>query len=191
MAKPLTSLCMRSVGLFSLAFAALFVLFGVGSFATAADPAPCSAGNTSSLPFFDFADNFWSDSENCVVGKPITDLKDSPIEEGAGNPGTELKGSAFDNNGSVIVDTEDARTKTLNYIRGLVNYALGILALVALLYLIYHAILTATAWSDEAQAKKWREGVKFAAIALAWLGASWFIVSIIIFLINLITVRFS
>ncbi len=69
------------------------------------------------MPFFDFSDNFWSDSENCVVGKPITDITDSPIEKGAGNPGTELKGTAFDNNGNVITSTEDAWTKTLNYIR--------------------------------------------------------------------------
>lgn len=152
---------------------------------------PCAEGQSSSLWFFDFSDNFWSDSYNCAIGKPITDIEDSPIELGAWNPGTELKGSSFTNNGTVLTDTEESREKTLDYITGLVNYALWILGLIALLYLIYHAVLTLTAGSDDGQASKWREGMKYAAYALLGLGAARFMVSMIIFLINLVTVRFS
>lgn len=152
---------------------------------------PCAGGNSNSLWFFDFSDNYRSDSYNCAIGKPITDIEDSPIEKGAGNPGTELKGSAFTNNWTVLTDTEESWEKTLNYVRGLVNYALWIIGLVALLYLIYHAVLTVTAGTDDGQAQKWREGMKYAAYALIGLGVARFLVSMIIFLINLVTVRYS
>jgi len=60
------------------------------------------------------------------------------------------------------------------------------LGLVALVYLIYHGFLILTASGDENQYKKGIAGIKFAAIALAGIGASWLIVSAIFWLIALV-----
>ena len=58
--------------------------------------------------------------------------------------------------------------------------------LVALVYLIYHGFLILTAAGDETQYKKGLKGIKFAAIAMVGIGASWLIVSAIFWLIALI-----
>lgn len=60
------------------------------------------------------------------------------------------------------------------------------LGLVALVYLIYHGFLIVTATGDDTQYKKGLKGIKFAAIAIAGIGASWLIVSGIFRLIALI-----
>jgi hypothetical protein len=63
---------------------------------------------------------------------------------------------------------------------------LGLLGLVALIYLIYNGFLILTAAGDEAQYKKGLQSVKYAAIALAGIGASWLIVSLIFYGISFI-----
>jgi hypothetical protein len=60
------------------------------------------------------------------------------------------------------------------------------LGLVALIYLIYHGFLIVTAAGDDTQYKKGLKGIKFAAIAMVGVGASWLIVSGIFRLIALI-----
>ena len=60
------------------------------------------------------------------------------------------------------------------------------IALVALVYLIYHGFLIMTAAGDDTQYKKGLAGIKYAAIAIAGIGASWLVVSGIFWLIALI-----
>lgn len=88
--------------------------------------------------------------------------------------------------GDKISSYENAQTKTLNVIKSIINYALGMLSLVALIYLIYHGFLIVTAAGDDTQYKKGMSGLKFAAIAIAGIGASWFIISAIFWLIALL-----
>ncbi len=88
--------------------------------------------------------------------------------------------------GDKISTYEHAQSKTLNVIKNIINYALGMLGLVALIYLIYHGFLIVTAAGDDTQYKKWIKGIKFAAIAIAGIGASWLIISGIFRLIALI-----
>jgi hypothetical protein len=81
----------------------------------------------------------------------------NPIRDGAykiinTEDGTQIEGL-------VSVDTKiethkTAELKTMNIVRNVINYALGLISLVALVYLIYHGILVMTAAGDEAQYKK-------------------------------------
>ena len=88
--------------------------------------------------------------------------------------------------GDKISNHQNAQSKTMTVIKNIINYALGMVALVALIYLIYHGFLIVTAMGDEAQYKKGISGAKFAAIAMAGIGTSWLVVSAIFWLIALI-----
>jgi hypothetical protein len=80
-----------------------------------------------------------------------------------------------------------AQNATLQIIKNILNYVLGILGLIALIYLIYNGFLILTAAGDDAQYKKGLQSIKYAAIALLGIGASWLIVSMIFRIIALIT----
>jgi len=88
--------------------------------------------------------------------------------------------------GAEILSHQVAQNQVMNVIKNIINYALWMLGLVALVYLIYHGFLILTASGDENQYKKGIAGIKFAAIALAGIGASWLIVSAIFWLIALV-----
>lgn len=79
---------------------------------------------------------------------------------------------------------ETAKLQTLNIVRNVINYALGLVSLIALVYLIYHGVLVLTAAGDETQYKKWLKGIQFAAIAIGGIGLSRIIVSAIFWIIN-------
>ncbi len=112
---------------------------------------------------------------------------DNPLRQWASNMvapegGTALEGIvwAWDN----IATHDTAQTRVLDVIKNIVNYALGMVALVALIYLIYHGFLILTAAGDDTQYKKGIWGIKFAAIALGGIGISRLLVSMIFRLIN-------
>lgn len=84
-----------------------------------------------------------------------------------------------------ISSHQNAQSKTMTLIKNIINYALWMLAFVALAYLIYHGFLILTAAGDDTQYKKWMQWVKYAAIAIAGIGASWILVSAIFWLIAL------
>ncbi len=77
----------------------------------------------------------------------------------------------------------------VNVISGFVNRVLWIMALIALLILLYGGFRMVTAAGDEEQYKSWFTMLKQAAIGLVLIGVAWFIVSIIFFVINLVTVE--
>lgn len=87
--------------------------------------------------------------------------------------------------GDKISSHQNAQSKTMDVIKNMINYALWMLALVALVYLIYHGFLILTAAGDDTQYKKGLSGIKYAAIAIAGIGASWLVVSAIFWLIAL------
>ena len=75
----------------------------------------------------------------------------------------------------------------LNVIRTFINWVLGILGLIALIILLYGGFQMVTAAGNE---EKYNEGFKIlkqAGIGLAFIGLARFIVSIIFFLLNLVT----
>lgn len=89
--------------------------------------------------------------------------------------------------GQEITSHSTALTNTLSIIKNIINYALGLISLVALIYLIYHGFLMVTAVGDDAQYKKGMKGLRYAAVALAWVGLSWFIISFIFRIIQNVT----
>lgn len=61
-----------------------------------------------------------------------------------------------------------------------INRLLWILAIVALIYMMYCGFLILSSWSDETKAWKGKKWISTAAIALAWIGLSRLIVSAIL-----------
>ncbi|MCX6823596.1 MAG: hypothetical protein NT085_00510 [candidate division SR1 bacterium] len=88
--------------------------------------------------------------------------------------------------GNEISSHQNAQSKVMDVIKNIINYALGMVSLIALVYLIYHGFLIVTAAGDDTQYKKGLSGVKYAGIAIAGIGASWLIVSAIFWLLALI-----
>jgi hypothetical protein len=75
----------------------------------------------------------------------------------------------------------------LNVIRSFINWVLGILGLIALIILLYGGFNMVTAAGNEEKYNEWFKILKQAGIGLAFIGLAWFVVSIIFFLLNLIT----
>lgn len=88
---------------------------------------------------------------------------------------------------SEVTSTTQSRTKTADFVKALVNYALAIVGLVALLYVVYHGFLTLTAAGKDDQFSKWLEGMKYGAFALAGIGVARFVLSLVFWLIQQIT----
>lgn len=119
------------------------------------------------------------------VNDPIRDGAFRIVDSnGAGAGSGELQGILGPNN--QISDHSTAQNQTLQLVKNIINYVLGFLALVALVYLIYNGFLILTAGGDDAQYKKGMGALKYAIIAIAGIGASWLIVSLIFRLLNLI-----
>lgn len=75
----------------------------------------------------------------------------------------------------------------VNVVKSAINWLLGILALIALIILLYGGFLMVTAAGNEEQYNKWFTILKHAAFGLVMIGIAWFIVSIIFWVINLVT----
>ena len=114
---------------------------------------------------------------NSDINNPIEDWAKRITPENAGLVGSDSQ---------EITDYMDALAGVLHVIQNVVNYALWILSLVALIYLIIHWFMILTAAWDDSKVKKWLKGVKNAFIAIAWIWLSWIIISFILRLINYI-----
>lgn len=68
-----------------------------------------------------------------------------------------------------------------------INRVLGILAFIALLILMYAWFLMLTAAGDDEKYGKWFNILKQVALWLAFIGLAWLVVSMIFYLIDLIT----
>ena len=86
---------------------------------------------------------------------------------------------------------KDEYPTSLGYVTSLIqitiNRLLWILAFVALIYMLYCGFLIFSSWSDDKGAAKGKKWISTAAIALAWIGLSWLIISAMIRFINLIS----
>ena len=75
----------------------------------------------------------------------------------------------------------------LSLIQILVNWLLWILAFVAIIYMLYCGFLVLSSGSDDKNASKGKKWISTAAIALAWIGISWLVISAMIWFIDLIS----
>ena len=86
-----------------------------------------------------------------------------------------------------ITEYEDALNKVVRIIQNIVNYALSLLWVIAVVYLLIHGFMVLTAgWNDE-KTKKWLKWIKKAFIAIAWIALSWMIIRFILRIITFAT----
>lgn len=135
------------------------------------------------------------DSQNYILnenGQQVlnTDNIQDPLRDGAY---TIIQSEGWESTVEGIFGEDDkigshlnAQHKTLNIVKTAINYALGMISLVALLYLIYNGVLMVTAAGEDTQYKKGSQGIKYAVIALIGVGSSRLIVSVIFWLITLV-----
>ncbi|MEI8091910.1 MAG: hypothetical protein WCG98_07005 [bacterium] len=76
--------------------------------------------------------------------------------------------------------------KLIDVVRSFVNWLLGILALIALIILIWGGFQMITAAGDETKYKKGFKILQQAAIGLVFIGVSWLVVSVIFWLLGVI-----
>ena len=72
----------------------------------------------------------------------------------------------------------------VNVVKWAVNWILGILALIALIIVMYGGFLMVTSAGNDETYKKWFAILKYAAMWLILIGVAWFVVSIVFWLIN-------
>lgn len=75
----------------------------------------------------------------------------------------------------------------VNVVKGAINWILGILALIALIILLYGGFQMVTSAGDEEKYKSGFTILKHAATGLILIGIAWFVVSIIFWLVNTLT----
>lgn len=85
-----------------------------------------------------------------------------------------------------ILSFSQAQNQTLRLIQNIINYALSFLALITLVYLIFEWYKVVVASTDEGAYKAAVSRVKNAAIAIAGIACSWFIVSFIFYALNFV-----
>ena len=134
----------------------------------------------------DSSNSILTESNEQVVN---TDTIEDPLRDGAY---TVINSTSWEQiSGIVGVDDKigshlNAQHKTLTIVKTAINYALGILSLIALVYLLYNGFMMVTAAGDDNQYKKGIKWIRYAAIALVGVGASRLIISVIFWFINVI-----
>lgn len=137
-------------------------------------------------------DPIWNQDPDKALNVTWIDDTGNPIRDGmhgmVHNPSTEDPSSIDGVISNVKIDSHSgALDATMNLIQIIINYALWILAFLALVYLIYHGFLMFSAAGDDKKFDKWKSGIKIAAIALIGIGLSWMIVSVILWFISKLT----
>ena len=74
---------------------------------------------------------------------------------------------------------ENQEEKIIDLVKNFVNRTLGILALVALIFVLYGGLSMVIAAGDEEKYKKWWTILKTASLWLIFIGLAWFILSLI------------
>ena len=74
----------------------------------------------------------------------------------------------------------------VNVVRGAINWVLGVLALIALIILLYGGFMMVTASGNEDRYKSGFTILRQAAIGLILIGIAWFVISIIFWLTSIV-----
>lgn len=117
-----------------------------------------------------------------VMGQAISEEVD-PLRWGAKAIVEGVDGIYYNEDLYSSHDTGLAWERTTNYIKGLTNYLLALIGLVALIYLLFHGFLVLTAGAKEDQYDKWIQWIKYAAIALLGIGLAWLFLSLVFWLL--------
>jgi len=142
------------------------------------------------VPFLTSAQEWFADDESAltndiedVAWEELLEVVD-PLRQGSFSVSEWLTGIY---NEEELTDTWTAWERTMNYIKWVLNYILGIIWLVSLWYLIFQWFRALTAWSNEEEVNKAMQWIKYAIFALAWVWLSWFVLSIIFWFLQLVT----
>jgi hypothetical protein len=76
--------------------------------------------------------------------------------------------------------------KLIDVIKSFINWMLGMLALIALVILIWGGFQMVTAAGDDAKYKKGFKILQQAAVGLVFIGVSWLMVSVIFWLLGVV-----
>lgn len=98
--------------------------------------------------------------------------------------GSTQQGAGLNVQGS---DTLTGSDSLITSIKTFINWVLGLLATIALCILLWGGFQMVTAAGDEEKYATGFKILKQAGIGLAFIGLAWFVVSIIFFLLNLVT----
>ncbi len=83
-----------------------------------------------------------------------------------------------------ILTSTYAQNRTVMVIKNAVNYFLGFLWLVALIFLLYNWFWILSAWWDDTKASNWYKGLNYSLYALFGVWFTWILVSFAIYLVN-------
>lgn len=122
-------------------------------------------------------DTIWNQEQHKAI---VEVTSDNPIRDGMywtiNNDPSSVQGVIDDK-----IETHSwALDSTMNLIQIIINYSLGILAFIALIYLVYCGFLMLSSAGNDKQYDKGKAWIKVAAIALIGIGLSWLIVSLIL-----------
>lgn len=81
----------------------------------------------------------------------------------------------------------DKGDSIIQVIKNVINYVLGFLGLIALIMLLYGGFKMVTAGGDENGYQEGFKVLKNAAIGIAFIGISWFLVTFIFYVFSLVT----
>lgn len=127
-----------------------------------------------------FTDPNYNKAEKVLNTNDLT----NPIRQGTTSLWSGVENIIFE---QPIGTSQEATNQTLAFARNLINYALAMVSLVALVYMLYHGFLVFSAAGDNNQYKKGLTWVKYALYALLWMWISRFIISMIYRVLGIIT----
>ncbi len=141
---------------------------------------------SAALEFWPWNKTILTNDPDDVVSQDISDSEsDSIINAGIDAiGGWEIDGIFV---GEGIEDNAWAWEKMTEIMSGVINYALWVIGLVALWYMIFNGMVTLTAGADEERAQRGRKGMKVAALAIAGIALSWFIISLLFYILFSVT----
>lgn len=135
---------------------------------------------SSARPKFWVDANTWKDTTPKVSGEVL----DNNFDEWSHPLSDKLRGI-------LKFPEKENYTTSLEYVLHLIkisiNWILGILSFVALVYMLYCWFLIFSSWASDKNTQKGKKWISTAAIALAGIGLSWLIVSAMIWFITILS----
>jgi hypothetical protein len=141
--------------------------------------------NTSTILSTDVNEVLNTDNWNATISDPLREWAYQMVNADDNNTGHQIWWII--NNDVAITEHDVALETTLDIIKNIINYALWLLSLVALIYLIIHGFMIVTAAWDDTRYKQWLAWIKTAIIAIGGIWLSRFIISFIFWIIINIT----
>jgi len=137
--------------------------------------------NLSSFVYAQQACDFvWCPDEQLTDDPTINDVGDNPLSKGAEALSDNIEGIKNDK----ASNSTQAQNNLLMYIKTLVDYLLGFLAFAVLIYFLWWGYEMVTAAWDDNKYTWWLAKMKRGLIAIAGIGVSWYVISLIFYIVD-------